>query len=369
MTPLYQQGINVLLASINGQAYFQNYPLIWIWARIFFMSLSEPILHPVVISKVMINFAAQLGIDRETCLLGTDITQEQLSDGDALITRAQEMRLIENLILALPDEPALGFRFGLQYNVSTFGVWGFAIRTSRTLREAANLALRYLPLSTAYCNIDCLEEGGHLVFIFDPGNIPSPIRQFLLERDMATALNLLKELSLSGITFSKIEFQGDPPEYTVLLEQTFGIKPSFNCQRNATFVSIQEADQLLPTYDAKLVRLMQEQCSHQLAHRQQTGVTGQVRKQLLGDLGLVATLEETASVLAMSPRSLRRKLEQEGTSFKQLVDQERQQIALQLLQGSQMKLDEIAFHLGYTDTASFSRAFRRWKGCSPGSYR
>ena len=65
------------------------------------MSEIEPILHPVVIAQVMINFAAKYGIDKETCLLGTGIDKERLADGEALITRAQEMRLVENIILAL----------------------------------------------------------------------------------------------------------------------------------------------------------------------------------------------------------------------------------------------------------------------------
>ena len=61
------------------------------------MSALEPLLHPVVISQVMVNFASQLGVDKETCLLGTDISESQLLDGDTLITRAQEMRLLQNV--------------------------------------------------------------------------------------------------------------------------------------------------------------------------------------------------------------------------------------------------------------------------------
>ena len=76
------------------------------------MSYSDTLLHPVTISQVMINFAARQGVDRQTCLLGTGIAEEDLQVADGLITRAQEMRLIENLILALPDMPALGFRIG-----------------------------------------------------------------------------------------------------------------------------------------------------------------------------------------------------------------------------------------------------------------
>lgn len=70
------------------------------------MSADAAILHPVVISQVMIHFAARHGVGMETCLLGTDISPEQLQQADTLIHRQQEMRLVENLMLALPDQPA-----------------------------------------------------------------------------------------------------------------------------------------------------------------------------------------------------------------------------------------------------------------------
>lgn len=333
------------------------------------MSKTDAILHPVAICQVMINFAANLGVDKETCLLGTGITDQDLFDGEALITRSQEMRLIENIILALPDEPALGFKLGLQYNLATFGIWGVALRTSRTLRDAAALAMRYIPLSTAYCRMHIVDEPGYFGVCMDPEPIPRHLRQFLLERDMATGINLMKELSLAGVNIVAAEFQGEPPDYVDLITETCGVQPVYYCDRNAMLVTSEDADQPLPTYDAHLVRLLDDQCRQQLRRRQTSGVAGQVRQQLLGPLGLVASLDEVAKSIAMSPRSLRRKLEQEGTSFRSLVEEERRQLAVKLLEGSEMKLDELAVHLGYTDTASFTRAFRRWMGCSPGEYR
>ncbi len=333
------------------------------------MSKKAPILHPVAIPQVMINFAANHGIDQDTCLQGTDITEKVLLDSEALITRTQEMRLIENLILALPDVPALGFKLGQQYNIATFGIWGFALRTSRTLRDAATRALQYLPLSTAYCRVYQFEDADHYGLGMDPESIPPHLRQFLLERDMATGLNLMKELSLAGVSVTSTEFQGKPPEYADLIETLSGLKPMYNSTRNAMKIQLKDVDRPLPTFDANLVRMLDEQCRMQLERRQRTGLAEQVRRQLLGSLGLVAALDDVANALALSPRSLRRKLEQENTSFRLIVDDERRQIALQLLTCSNMILDELAIHLGYTDTASFTRAFRRWMGCSPGEYR
>lgn len=333
------------------------------------MSTDESILHPIAIPQVMVNFAAGYGVDSETCLLGTGISEAQLKDAEVLIRREQEMRLVENLMLALPEVPALGFELGMQYNVATFGIWGFALRTSRNLREVIKHALRYLPLSTAYCAFSVFSEGEDFGIQADASSIPQHLRQFLLERDMATGINLLRELSLAGIEIQRLEYEGAAPDYADRITALCGVMPCYHSRRNAVVLRRQDADVPLPMYDPHLVRLLEEQCRTQLQRRQVAGVAGQVRQQLLGPLGLVASFEDMASALAMAPRSLRRKLEDEGTSYRNLVEDERKQMATQLLTATDMKLDEMALQLGYTDTASFTRAFRRWMGCSPGSFR
>ena len=334
------------------------------------MSADDAILHPVVICQVMIHFAARHGVSLESCLLGTDIRPEQLQQADTLIHRQQEMRLVENLMLALPEPPALGFELGLQYSIATFGIWGFALRTSRTLYEALQHALRYLPLSTAYCRIDILESPQQLGIRLDPSGIPRHLRQWLLERDMATAITLLREISLSGIELQGLSFQVDgSAAEAARITELCGVAPQYSSADNALWIARSAADIPLPTYDAHLVRLLEDQCRLQLERRQHSGVAGQVRAQLLGRLGLVAGVDEVAKALHLSPRSLRRKLDAEGTSFRQLLEEERRQLAEQLLGNTQMTLDELAIHLGYADTAGFTRAFRRWHAFSPGEFR
>ena len=333
------------------------------------MSKEASFQHPVAISQVMVNFAARYDVDAETCLFGTGITEAQLRDADALVAREQELRLIENLMLALPDIPALGFELGLRYNVATFGIWGFALRTSRNLREALQSALRYLPLSTAYCRFAILCDQQEYGISADPSDIPQHLRQFLLERDTATAINLFDELALSGFRVLRLEFQGKAPAHAGHIEALCGIAPQYECSRNAIVLRREDAERPLPMYDVHLVRLLEEQCRLQLERRQVAGVTGQVRQLLLGSTGLMASLEDIAEQLAMAPRSLRRRLAEEGSSFRHLVDAERGQLAEQLLENTEMKLEEMALQLGYGEAASFTRAFRRWFGQSPSEYR
>jgi AraC-like DNA-binding protein len=325
--------------------------------------------HPIAISQVMVNFAARYGVDAQTCLSGTGIIETQLRDADALIEREQEMRLIENLMLALPAVPALGFELGLRYNVATFGIWGFALRTSRTLREAIQCALRYLPLSTAYCRLEIFCDQDEYGTNVDASAIPSHLRQFLLERDIATAIHLFDELALSGLQVLRLEFQGKPPAHADRIEALSGIAPKYGCSRNAVVLRREDVDVPLPMYDAYLVRMLEEQCRTQLQRRQVGGITGQVRQLILGTTGLAASLEEVAHKLAMAPRSLHRRLTEEGTTFRSLVEAERKQLAGHLLASTEMKQEDLAFQLGYGDATAFARAFRRWFGQSPSEYR
>lgn len=329
----------------------------------------EPVLHSLAISQVMLYFAAEHGVGSETCLAGTGISRAMLEDPDALITPDQELRLIENLMVALSGVPALGFALGLQYNVATFGTWGFALRTSRNLREALERATRYIPLSTAYCEFSTATHDDALVITANPDAIPVHCRRFLLERDLGTAVNLIRELNLTGQTIESLEFSGPPPDHAEQIRALCSFPVHFRCSQNRLFVNLADANRPLPTYDEHLVRLLEDQCRQLLARRQISGTAGKVRQRLLGALGLMASLEDVASDLHLSPRSLRRKLSAEDTSYRAIVEEARQQLACQLLAATDMTLDEMGLQLGYGDTASFTRAFRRWYGISPGEYR
>ena len=333
------------------------------------MSTHEEQLHPAAVSQVMINFALHRGMDRASCLLGTGISEEALSSAEGMVSREQEMRLIENMMLAMPDGLAMGFELGLQYSLATFGVWGFALRTSKTLRDAVLIGIRYLPLSTVYCKVALIDEGDEFGISLDSSVISPHLREFLLERDMATTINLIKELSLSGFGIKKLQFAGQPSIDATLIEKLCGIKPVFFAQKNSITVSRAEADLPFANYDAGLVLLLEEQCRLRMQRISVSGVSGRVRQKLLGDLGLSSSLDDMAVALAMSPRTLRRKLEQEGASFRDIVDEERKQIAMQLLENSSMKMDDLAAHLGFMDSGGFVRAFRRWLSCSPSEYR
>lgn len=328
----------------------------------------EPVLHSAAIARVILTFAADHGVDDQTCLAGTGLEVAALEQAEATITRDQELILLQNLRTALSDFDALGTALGMQFNASAFGPWGFALAISKTYEDAMDRAIRYLPLSTAYCFVKKRKMDGEIVTIYDPSPVPKPIEQMMLERDMSTSVILARELTHRHDAITRLEFERDIP-YKADIERLLGLPVLTGCAQNAVIGDVNVAAEKLPHFNEKLARMLDDQCRQLMTRMIGSGVEQQVRKLLLGPLGLAAGLDEVASELKLPPRNLRHKLDDEGTSFRVIVDDARQQLADQLLTTTDMKLDEMAFHLGYGDTASFTRAFRRWFGVSPGTYR
>jgi AraC-like DNA-binding protein len=100
-----------------------------------------------------------------------------------------------------------------------------------------------------------------------------------------------------------------------------------------------------------------------------TGLAGRVRQIFLTCMGQPTSFDLIAGRLKMSPRTLRRKLEQEGTSFRKLIDELRAHAAIKYVRDTDLTIEDIAFALGFSDAAAFRHAFRRWTKSAPHEYR
>jgi AraC-like DNA-binding protein len=94
-------------------------------------------------------------------------------------------------------------------------------------------------------------------------------------------------------------------------------------------------------------------------------LTARIQRHLLNAGGAAFSLQTTARMLHMTPRTLHRRLQDEGTSYQAIVDQVRHRLALHLLRNSPISVQDIAYRLGYTEPANFRRAFKRWEGVAP----
>jgi AraC-like DNA-binding protein len=129
-----------------------------------------------------------------------------------------------------------------------------------------------------------------------------------------------------------------------------------------------ELDIPLVTADPVATRLAREQCERELAALVDAGVPGRVRAAITAG-GDAPSLPEIARELRMSPRTLKRKLAEHGTTFSAIRDDMRRQRALLLLDNRALSIGEIAAKLGYSELPNFTRAFRKWTGVTPIAYR
>ncbi|AXQ30382.1 AraC family transcriptional regulator [Solimonas sp. K1W22B-7] len=324
----------------------------------------------VISANLLTQLAVSRGMDVADCLRDTGIDAATLADPRSQISAEQELRLVRNIVRELRHLPDLGLDAGLRYHLAVYGIWGFALVSSPTFRSAADIATRYLDLSYAFVRFRMEPRGRDIAVVLDDSGIPEDVRRFLLDRDFAALTNAVREMRPGGIPPMRVQFRGPRPVYAERYAELCGLTPHFDAAENSVLYAAAVIDTPLPQGDSQLARLCLEQCRQMLAARQaRGGVAGKVRDLLLHAPGEMPDIQRIADALHLSPRSMRRRLEEEGTSFRELLDEVRQTLAEEMLSTGRIKLSEIALRLGYAEPASFIHAFKRWKGMSPSAFR
>ena len=321
-------------------------------------------------ARLMTELATQHGVPLGVCLLGTGIDPESLDDPGAEITGRQELDLVTNIVKALPDLPELGLESGSRYHVTAYGIWGYAVMSSPTVRDAVELGLQYLNLTYAFSQFEIDEAGGRFLLVLDDEGIPDPARRVLVERDLSAIHHMWGQLLGEAPPLIGVELCFEEPSYVARYEELLGVRPVFNAKRTAMEYDASLLDWQMPQANIHTAQLSEAQCEELLAARQaREGTAGRVRHLLLNEPGCAPDMERIAKELATTSRSLRRRLTEEGTSFRVLVDEVRETLAEQLLSTAGLSVDAVGERLGFANTAGFISAFKRWKGVPPGAWR
>lgn len=321
-------------------------------------------------ARLLVDFGDERGVPHTTLLAGTGLADAQLDDPKVEVTAAQELRLTGNLLRALGRAPGLGFEVGRRYHFSAYGVWGYGLIASATARDALALALRFLPLTYAFTVITYREEDGTCELGFGAPELDGPLSRFLVERDMAAAAVLLQEIGDDTFALSRFTVQAARPP-AMAVPRIAGVEPVFSARANSLAFDRVFLDRLLPHANPLTVSMCEQMCGQLLeARRARVGTSEIVRQYLSATPGPAPfSLEDMARLMNTSPRTLKRRLQEEVTTFRALLAQARGAMAETLLGDARLSLAEVAERLGFSDLSSFSQAFKRWYGVPPGAYR
>ncbi|MFD6160957.1 AraC family transcriptional regulator [Nocardia sp. NPDC060255] len=319
---------------------------------------------------ILTRLAAERGMSVVDCLAGTGLRPESVIDPTAEVTARQEVTVVRNLLARVGAEPGLGIVAGGRYHISMYGPWGLALLSSRTLREAVEVALRYVGLAFAFGQLTFEESGGEARLLLDDHEMPADVRAFLTERVLTGIQTIGRELFTVGVPATRVVFRHAGPVDTARYREMFGMEPVFGAPVNEFAFDAAYLDAPLPQANEWARQAYVQLCRELLDDRHaRIGIAGAVRELLVRNPGEIPDQVQVAAELFISPRTLSRRLNDEATSFRALLDEVRQTLAIGLLARTDMTTEQVAMRLGYSESASFIRAFRRWKGYPPQEYR
>jgi AraC-like DNA-binding protein len=317
-------------------------------------------LHPAYGLAVLADLLAELGVDAGPVFQPTGIDLSRLRDAQTRVAPAVELAAIRRAV-AVAGVPDLGLRAGRRHHFGIFGMWGLAVVSSPDLAGAIRVGLRYIGLVHTFLTWNFREDPDDPRLEATEAHRFGQVRRFVLERDMAGAVTLLKDFAGDGLALVEARFPYPAPAWADAYRDVFGSRVVFGARRAALRVDPARLAQPLPRANPIAARLAEEQCRLLLTGQTpRAPVAERLRRALLARPGVFPPLPEAATACGLSERTLRRRLTAAGTSYRAELEAVRRELATRYLADTGLSLTETADRLGYRDASAFSHAFRRW---------
>lgn len=276
-----------------------------------------------------------------------------------------------DLSLQATGDPNFGLKAGQHWHPSAAHALGYAWLASDTLREAFERLVRYFHVITTDREIVQLREVGKgYLFQWDASDALYPVSDVEYDEGFAAIVKLCRISAGEQFAPLRIDMIRPVPAVADEFAAYFRSEIGFSAARNSILLSKAVMEAPLPSANVQVARQCERVIDEYLHQLDRDNVSAGVRIKLIERLpsGSVSK-EEIASALNTSVRSLQRHLHEEGTSFKQALDDTRRELALQYIKDPRVSINEITYLLGYSEPANFSRAFKRWTGNSPTAQR
>ena len=274
--------------------------------------------------------------------------------------------------IALPHigDPAFGLQAARCWHPANLGVLGHAWLSSSTLRTCLRRLGHYHRIVGERADIR-VEEGerGVTVTVSFPTVDPA-VENVIYDMSMSLLVDMCRMNAGAALRPLMVSMTRDRPDDVQPYRRFFGVPVRFGAEQNAFQIATKDADHLLPSSNRQLALVFDKMLTEELARLVKDDVITRCKAVVLEHLAAGETSEqETAKALHMSTRSLQRKLAQAETSYVQLVDETRKDLALRYIEDPARSSTEITFELGFSAPSAFTRAFKRWTGLSPTEYR
>jgi AraC-like DNA-binding protein len=319
--------------------------------------------------KGIVEMLAAEGLDTRTLLAAAEIDPVELDGPGARVATEKISRLWE-LASVRSANPAIGLAQHHIARPAAFDVVGYAMMSCSNLREAFERLIRYLLILSDALTITMGEEGAgcRMTFVLLGGDRPVPRQR--IEFIFITVISFCRWISGREVHPLKVDLPYPTPHDPALYRAAFRCPVSFDTSSASMLFANVDLTTPLPTSNPLLAELHERFAGEYLAHFDNAQTSYRTREVIIRRLpDGEPRRDEVAGELCMSERTLQRRLEEESTSFIELLDDTRRELAEQYLGRLHLSLGQAAYLLGFADQSSFFRACRRWFDLSPGQYR
>jgi AraC-like DNA-binding protein len=286
-----------------------------------------------------------------------------------------DTRLSHRLVMDLLDawmtctgDATIGLRAGLSVEPGELETMEYAARSCPTFREAIHCSARYMHLLNEAADVSLVEHGDVALWRF---TVTDGVLQSRAANDfvLACAGKFSRRYARIDEPPLEVHFMHQAPANLTCYERFHSRALKFGMPHNGFLFSRALLDRPMVRAHAGL-HVAFDSYARELSGRLRSGVRSRAREIVSDQLGSSEMcMESVAAALAMSVPTLRRRLEDEGTTFTGLVDDVRRELAERYLRDPECSISEIAFKLGFAHAPAFHKAFRRWTGVTPSEHR
>lgn len=319
--------------------------------------------------RMLGHILGEQGVSIHDFLEGTGLTEKDINSASTRVSRRQQVTTYLNTI-KLSKDPTIGLLTGERLHMSEYGVYGYGLISSANLKEAIEFSIKYHRMASPTVEMSFYLDNETAVYAMKDIIEVDRLKIFNIELQISLVLTLFKDMMSNSFIFDEIRVMHSEPAHSDQYERLFNCPIKFN--QNANELRFKNEWLNVPLIRANPItaELTQEICD-QILNDMATfkGLAHDVNRVILNNLKKNPDIEFTANLLNLSPRTLRRKLAHQGTTFQKMLNEIRKQLAIIYLHDNKMNTENISEELGFSDAANFRHAFKKWTNKSPQKYR
>jgi AraC-like DNA-binding protein len=329
----------------------------------------------ILIVRALVAGAGAHGIDSARLSEATGVAREQfepraLADPDARVPGRVALALWHALP-KITGREHFGLWLAELVGAAPLTAAAWFILSSRNLEEGLERAIRFQRLLHDQAQSELVKDGNEITYRHQIGDSSFRAPKDAIEFGFAQAVLLVRRASGKALTPARVYFQHTAPANLDAHRAIFGNNIVFGTATDELAFAYDVCQEALPSRDDALGELITAH-ARALLERLPTDATWttRVRRSIADQLPRnLPSVEGVSRELALPKRTLQRRLADEGTSFEEILDDLRRNLAERYLGEQRVSVQEVAFLLGYSDLSAFHRAFQRWHGLSPMDYK